>query len=396
MAKKRLSKPMDTLTSPPKKLRLADRILAENQKKFGKDRASLDGLSEIRDYVDTRCFALNTAIGRPGIPSGRLTVIQGKESSGKTTLALQIGAEVQARGGIVIYLECESALEADRAAAIQLYTDKYVQELGLDIEPLIILTPTHILEAFAMIELNIKAARVDNPDGLVCIIWDSVAATPTTAEAKDDNDDYASIQPGLAARQVSMGFRRLTHIVNKNQIVLICLNFIKEKINSGFGGFGDNTATIAQKPLGQHASVRIQLVTIGTVGTKKSLSSGVKVLAKVNKNKIAPPHREAEFDIIYATGTDNEGSMLTMARAYGIVGGKGANLTYLDTKFRARDWPKVDCHDEVVAALKTTVEDKTKALLGNWKPVPDDDDEDDDEEYGPAPSGKKKVDDDDA
>ena len=266
-----------------------------------------------------------------------------------------------------------------------------MRELGLDVEPLIILSPTHIIEAFEMIELNIKEAREDNPTGLICIVWDSVAATPTTAEAKEENDGYASVQPGLAARQVSMGFCRLTSVLNKYQIALICLNFIKEKINSGFGGFGDKDATIAQKPLGQHASVRIQLVNIGTVGTKKSQSSGVKVLAKINKNKIAPPHREAEFSIIYATGTDNEGSMLDMARAAGIVGGKGASLSYGDTKFAARNWPNVECHDAVVAELKRRVEDKTKALLGSWKLESD---EDDDEEYGPTPKKAKRDDDD--
>jgi recombination protein RecA len=293
-------------------------------------------------------------------------------------------AEVQSKGGITIYLECESALEASRAASLGLYTDAYVQKLGLDVEPLIILSPTHILEAFEMIEFNIKEARVDNPDGLICIVWDSVAATPTTAEAKEENEDYASIAPGLAARQVSYGFRRLTSILNKYQVALICLNFIKEKINSGFGGFGDNTATIAQKPLGQHASVRIQLVNTGSVGTKKSESSGVKVLAKINKNKIAPPHREANFSIIYATGTDNEGSMLDMAKSLGIVAGKGVSLSFGDEKFTARKWPDVACHDAVVAALKAKVEKNTTALLGNW--VPDEDDDEDDFD-----SGKEKF-----
>jgi len=108
-------------TKTDRPVRLADMLLAGGQKKFGKESASMSGLSEIKDYIDTRCFALNTAIGRPGIPTGRLTVIQGKESSGKTTIAVQTMAECQSRGGVTIYLECESAFEADRAAALGLY-----------------------------------------------------------------------------------------------------------------------------------------------------------------------------------------------------------------------------------------------------------------------------------
>ena len=379
-------------TKTDKPVRLADILLAGGQKKFGKDSASMRGLSEIKDYIDTRCFALNTAIGRPGIPTGRLTVIQGKESSGKTTIAVQTMAECQSRGGVTIYLECESAFEADRAAALGLYNEEWVEKLGLNVEPLIILRPQHIIEAFAMIEYYVKAVRAVDADKLLCIVWDSVAATPTTAEAKEDNDDYTSIQPGLAARQVSMGFRRINSLINDNQVALICLNFIKEKINSGFGGFGDNTATIAQKPLGQHASVRIQLVQVGTVGEKKSKSSGIKVLAKINKNKIAPPHREVEFSIIYATGMDNDGSMLDMAKSLNIVKASGGFIVYGEEKFRRSQWPDVTCHDEVVTKLKAKVAAAQTDAVTGWKP---DDEQDDDDDYRPPPKNARVGDDDD-
>lgn len=358
-------------------MRLSDILLAGGQKQFGKDSVSLDGLSEIADFIDTRCYALNVALGRPGIPTGRLTVIQGKESSGKTTIAIQTMAECQSRGGTTIYLECESAFEADRAAALGLYNKKWVEKLGLDVEPLLILRPQHILQAFAMIEYYITLARANDPKALICIVWDSVAATPTTAEAKEDNADYESIQPGLAARQVSMGFRRINSIINDNQVALICLNFIKEKINSGFGGFGDNTATIAQKPLGQHATVRIQLVQVGTIGEKRSKSSGIKVLAKVNKNKMAPPHREVQFDLIYATGMDNEGSLLDMAKELKVVTAGGGFIKYGDEKFRRRQWPNVDFHDEIVEKVKAKVEKAQEDALTGWKPDDDEEDEDD-------------------
>lgn len=158
-------------------------------------------------------------------------------------------------------------------------------------------------------------------------------------------------------------------------MALICLNFIKEKINTGFGGFGDNTATIAQKPLGQHASVRIQLAYLSTIGEKKSKSNGIRVLAKVNKNKIAPPHREVEFNIIYATGMDNNGSMLDMAKTLNIVKASGGFIVYGDEKFRRSQWPDVPCHDEVVTKLKAKVEALQSDAVTGWKEDADDEDD---------------------
>lgn len=357
---------------------LAGILMQAGKKQFGAETVSLKGLSEIVDFVDTRCYPLNVAIGRPGVPVGRLTVIQAKESVGKTTLALQVLAEVQSRGGIAVYLECESAFEADRAAQLGLYNIDYVEKLGLDVEPVVILKPNHILEAFTMIEFYAKKVRELDKDKLLFFVWDSVAATPSTAEADDKNEDYGSIQPGLAARQVSGGFRRLTSILNTTHAGLICTNFVKEKINSGgFGGWGDNTATIAQKPLGQHASVRIELVRMGDAGGKGENSTGVKVLAKLAKNKIAPPKRQAEFDLYYVSGTDNDSSMLEMAKKRGIVSTAGAYIKYNDQNFRAKDFATFEGYKDIVTELKRQVEHEQTSALGSWKPSAEEEEEED-------------------
>jgi recombination protein RecA len=338
-----------------------------------------------------------------------MSVIQGIESSGKTTVALQALAECQSRGGVTIYLECESAFEADRGANIGIYNDVWVEKLNLDVEPLLILRPMHIPEAFAMIEFNVKKVRALDPDVEICVVWDSVAATPPSAEASEDNDDYQNKQPGQAAREVSMGFRRMTSIISDNNVVLICLNFIKTKIGGGFpGARGSDDATIAQRALGQHASVRIKLIKIGSIkGASAKISKGVRVLAKNTKNKIAPPFREVEFDMYYTSGMDDEGSKLDLAKTKGIVKSSGGWLTYGETRFRSTDWPKVDCHDEVVTKLEAKVAKEQADALYRYKPDKDDEDrepddsdidfdeQEDDDDYGPTPKGKRKVDDDD-
>src|SRR3990167_2222532 len=321
-----------------KKLRITDQLLPLAKKKFGEESVSLEGLSEIFDYISTQCFALDTAIGRPGIPTGRLTVIQGKEASGKTSIAIQIMAECQRRGGVCLYLECESAFEIERAASLGLYTKEYVDKLDLDVEPLIILRPRTIPEAFSMIEYWSKKVRAIDPDCLICIVWDSVAATPPTSEDREKN---GNIFPGA-----------------------------------------DNTATIAQRPLGQHASVRIILNVIGTVGEKRSKSSGIKVLAKINKNKIAPPHREAEFNFLFDKGIDNDGCMLDMAKARGIIKSSGGFLTFEDIRFRRNQWRDSGCYEEVIAQLKEKVLLEQQNLLGQQQNI------DNEEDYGPIP---KKV-----
>jgi len=340
--------------------RLSDILVGRMRKKFTDESATTKGkesLSNIPDFISTQSFALDAAIGHPGIPVGRLTVIQGKEASGKTTIATQLGAECQRRGGIVVYLDAEDAFETEHAADLGLYDAEEMEKRGITgVEPLILLYPENIMDAFQKIDFAITNLRELDPDRLILIIWDSVAATPTTEEAGDET--YDAKQPGLAARQVSKGLRRLIKRVAELNIAFVCINQVKEAIVVGFGGFGDKTATIASKPLGFHATIRMVTAHAGFAnGKKRSEAMGITTLVKIYKNKIAPPHREAEFDIMYANGIDNDGSMLKMAKAFKIVkvGGGGFSV-YQGENFRAKDFkPGLPHYDAIVAELREEV-----------------------------------------
>lgn len=365
-------------------MKFSSLLKAEAGKKFGQDRVSTRGLSEIRYFIYPRCLALAAVIGREGWPSGRLSVIQGLESSGKTTIALQALAECQSKGGVPIYLECESAFEESRAVSLGLYTERYLLERGIEgVEPLVLLRPKDIPQAFAMIEYAVTRVRSENEEIPITVVWDSVAATPPSVEASDDNALYQSQRPGQAAREVSMGFRRLNGILSDTDTVLICTNFIKQKIQTfGFGAKNED-ATIAQRALGQHASVRIKLVKIGEVkGDRAGQSKGIRVLARNTKNKIAPPYREAEFVLYYDRGMDDEGSQLEMAKRLSIVTTKGSWLLFEGQTFRAADWPDhVPFRDEIVRRVMERVFEDQEALVrrkghdGDEEPFEDDDDE---------------------
>jgi len=269
--------------------RFADMLVAKQNKAFKNGKATTKGKDSMPiGFVYTQCFALDTAIGHTGVPIGRLTVIQGAEASGKTTLTTQILAEVQRLGGITLYIDAESKFEAEHAAALGLYTDEFMPP-DSDLEPLVKIKPEHIKDAFAQMEEFAKNAReLAGPDVLIAIAWDSVAATQDSASASEDNADYDSGGNfGAPAKEVSQSFRRFIDIVDDLNIVLICVNQEKEKINTGFGGgFGKKTTTIASKPLGFHATVRIVTTHIGFIGrggskAKQSESLGITVNAKV-------------------------------------------------------------------------------------------------------------------
>lgn len=382
--------------------RLSDLLVSRIRKKFNDESATTSGkesLSEIPDYISTQSFALDAAIGHPGIPVGRLTVIQGKEASGKTTIATQLGAECQKRGGVVVYLDAEDAFETEHAADLGLYDEDEMIARGITgVEPLILLYPENIMDAFQKIDFAIANLRELDPDRLLLVIWDSVAATPTTEEASDET--YDAKQPGLAARQVSKGLRRLTKIVAKEKVAFVCINQVKEAIVVGFGGFGDKTATIASKPLGFHASIRLVTAHAGFAGGKKrSEAKGITTLVKVNKNKIAPPHREAEFDIMYANGIDNDGSMLKMAKAFKIVKTNGSFLTYNGgDNFRSKDFNKdLPDYSAIVSELTEAVTQRQQEAIGRWKAEASavDIDDEDDEEYLPRPKKLAELEDED-
>lgn len=375
--------------------RLTDTLVANQNKQFKDGRlATTKGKETLPlDFISTQCYALDIAIGPGrGVPVGRMTTIQGAEASGKTTLVTQILAECQRRGGLCLLLDTENKYEAEHGAALGLYTDEFCPP-DFEGNPLVIIYPEHIKEAFARMEKFVKDAREIDKDILIAIAWDSVAATMSTEEADEKNSNYESANPfGTVAKEISQSMKRFVNEVMKPEnVAFIAVNQLKEKINTGFGGFGDKTTTIASKPLGFYSSVRIVTAHAGFIGdggskAAKSDSTGITVVAKVNKNQIAPPHREANFNIFYATGIDNDGSMLDSAIFYGLVRKTGSFLKYGEFQFRRKQWPNVEFRDELVAALEEKVSQKQIHAVTKWqaeqqaKSVDDDDEPFEEEE----------------
>lgn len=368
--------------------RLTDILKAKHQKKFGDDSITTSaGLSDITDWISTRIFALDTAIGRPGIPLGRLTTLQGKEASGKTSITCSILAETQSRGGLAIYIDAENKFDRAFAAKLGLYDEEEVEARGLDVLPLLIVQPEHIGNVFQQIHKLIEDAREEDPNILICIAWDSVAATPTTAEFEAD---YDSTQPGLASRQVSAGLRKLCRVIAKERVALIAINQEKEAIGK-MGWGGANIATIAQKPLGFHSSLRLEVTKTGYIGDKEENATGIKIRVKVAKNQVAPYGRRANFEFhnIGRVGIDNDGSILDMGLDLGIVkkAGSWLHMKGSDEKFYRKDFAKSNDYDAIQTAVKKAVADKLDEMLGGWSPdVEGEGEAEEDERFGPVPA----------
>lgn len=385
--------------------RIVDIVVKNQNTKFKGGRpATTKGKETLPpDFISTQCYSLDIAIGPGrGIPVGRMTTVQGAEASGKTTLVTQILAECQRRGGISLLLDTENKYEAEHGAALGLYTDEFCPP-DFDGNPLVIIYPEHIKEAFARMEQFVRDVRELDKDILIAIAWDSVAATPTTDEASDDNKDYESANPfGAAAKEVSQSLKRFVNeVVKPFNVAFVAVNQLKEKISTGFGGFGDKTTTIASKPLGFYSSVRIVTAHAGFIeegGGKvsKNESAGITVFAKVNKNQIAPPHREANFNIYYDTGIDNDASVLDTGIVFGVIKKNGGFLKFGDKQFRRRQWPDVDFYDDALEAIERAVQQKQTKAVAKWqaeKKARSVDDDDDDLAPRPEPYNAEEEDD---
>lgn len=327
----------------PSTERASDIVLQALRDRFGAEAATVSGRyrdSAVRDFISTQCFPLDRALGRPGIPCGRLTVVQGPEASGKTTVVTHIMAECQRRGGLAVYLDAEYAFDAERAARLGLY-DEDTLPAGSDLLPVVIVHPEHVEDAFAKITEIVDRLAELQDDLLSVVVWDSIAGTPTKAELEGSLDDT---QPGIHARRISAALRRLAHPVAQRRVALVFVNQLKEVIG-GFGFGGPHYTSIAARPLGYHATVRIQTEQVGVVG-KKAESSAIMCRARITKNKLAPPFREAEFILNYETGIDDTASRLQLAQREGIVTRRGSYLEFEGTKFRPSS-----VSDDIVAAI---------------------------------------------
>jgi recombination protein RecA len=290
------------------------------------------------EVVPTGALSLDVALGVGGLPRGRIIEIYGPESSGKTTLAQHVAAEVQKLGGIAAIVDAEHAMDPE-----------YARVLGVNVDELLISQPDTGEQALEITEQLVRSGAVD------LVIVDSVAALVPKAEIEGEMGDSL---PGLQARLMSQALRKLTAIVSKTNTIVIFINQLRQKIGVMYGNPETTTGGNALK---FYASIRLDIRKIETL-KKESVEFGNRVKVKVVKNKVAPPFRIAEFDIIYGKGINSAGCVLDMAVELEIVKKSGTWFSYKDERIgQGRDSARQ--YLEANPAMLSEIEKRTKAEL---------------------------------
>lgn len=319
-----------------------DLALKQIDKAFGKGALMRLGDKEIEpiNSISTGSIGLDLALGINGVPEGRVVEIYGPESSGKTTLALQITAESQKAGGVCAFIDAEHALDI-----------QYAKNLGVDVENLLVSQPDYGEQALDIVETIARSGAID------LIIIDSVAALTPKVELEGEMTDQ---QVGVQARLMSKALRKLTGVLHKMNCTVIFINQIRMKI--GMMGYGSPETTTGGNALKFYASVRIDVRKIATLKQGDS-QIGNRVKAKVIKNKVAPPFRQAEFDIMFGEGISKEGELVDYGVKLDIVDKSGAWFSYEDVKLgQGRENVKQKFKDEPELALE--IENKIREAMG--------------------------------
>ena len=335
------------------KLRALDAALSQIEKSFGKGsvmKLGDTGTSMNVETVPTGSLSLDIALGLGGLPKGRVIEIYGPESSGKTTVALHVVAEVQKLGGIAGFIDAEHALDP-----------AYARNIGVNIDELYISQPDNGEQALEITETLVRSGAVD------IIIVDSVAALVPRAEIDGDMGDS---HVGLQARLMSQALRKLTAVISKTNCVVIFINQLREKVGIMFG---NPETTTGGRALKFYSSVRMDVRRIETLKQNGEMV-GNRTRVKVVKNKIAPPFKEAEFDIMFGKGISREGDILDLAANIGVVVKSGAWYAYQGEKIgQGRENAKnyLSEHADVMAEIEAKVRQHYEINGGEEISAPD-------------------------
>lgn len=324
------------------KQKALDAALSQIEKQFGKGAVMKLGDKSAKlavEVVPTGALSVDIALGVGGVPKGRIVEVYGPESSGKTTLALHMVAEVQKRGGIAGYVDAEHAMDP-----------MYAKALGVDIDNLYISQPDDGEQALEIAETMVRSGAID------IVIVDSVAALVPRAEIEGEMGDS---HMGLQARLMSQALRKLTGITNKSNCTVVFINQLREKIGVTFG---NPETTTGGRALKFYSSIRIDIRKTDVLKQGTEIV-GNRVKVKIAKNKVAPPFKIAEFDIMYGKGISKEGDILDLAAEADIVNKSGAWYSYKETRIgQGRENAKTFLHENPDICLE--IENQVRAEYG--------------------------------